>query len=150
VAKKSDIVFGSEFSPSVVDLRELLELVDQHLADRDTLRMAIDSTFFPGKGVNADPRKTLGDNTIWSMIAYNEAMIARIDAVRQQAQQAVAAIPQAPTMPPPSVLDVVLGTLVQQGADRGALAGMRQTRESSTHPGRKSTRFCPSACLPCP
>jgi site-specific DNA-methyltransferase (cytosine-N4-specific) len=34
------------------------------------LQQAIDARFFAGKGKNADPKKTLGDNTILAMIAY--------------------------------------------------------------------------------
>lgn len=67
---KSDIVFGSEFSPAVIDLPKLLRLVVKHQPNRAALQAAIDKEFFPGKGRNADPRKTLGDNAILSMIAY--------------------------------------------------------------------------------
>jgi hypothetical protein len=67
---KSDIVFGSEFSPAVIDLPELLSLVGMHSPSRAALQNAIDERFFRGKGKNADPKKTLGDNTILAMTAY--------------------------------------------------------------------------------
>lgn len=67
---KSDIVFGSEFSPAVIDLPALLDLISTHGANRSQLQAVIDKTFFQGKGKNADPRKTLADNTILSLIAY--------------------------------------------------------------------------------
>ncbi|MBN1553812.1 MAG: hypothetical protein JXA11_03650 [Phycisphaerae bacterium] len=68
--QKSDIVFGSEFSPAVIKLEKLLELVDTHIPDRAALQAAIDAYFFPGKGKCSDPRKSLADNTILSMCAY--------------------------------------------------------------------------------
>lgn len=74
---KSDIVFGSEFSPAVIDLPVLLELVHENQPDRTALQRAIDARFFSGKGKNADPRKTLGDNTVLAMIAYG--LVNRID-----------------------------------------------------------------------
>jgi site-specific DNA-methyltransferase (cytosine-N4-specific) len=74
---KSDVVFGSEFSPAVIDLPALLELVRAHQPDRAALQQAIDRKFFQGKGKNADPRKTLGDNTVLAMIAYG--ILKRID-----------------------------------------------------------------------
>ena len=75
--RKSDIVFGSEFSPAVIVLPTLLDLVKRHQPNRSSLQKAIDRKFFKGKGKNADPRKTLGDNTILSMIAYG--IIDRVD-----------------------------------------------------------------------
>jgi len=70
IMPKSDIVFGSEFSPAVIDLAPLLVMVKQHQPDRSALQQAIDDRFFPGKGKNADPKKTLADNTILAMLAY--------------------------------------------------------------------------------
>ncbi len=68
---KSDVIFGSEFSPAVIDsFANLLELIHEHQPNRRELQRAIDKRFFAGKGKNADPRKTLGDNTILAMIAY--------------------------------------------------------------------------------
>lgn len=67
---KSDIVFGSEFSPSVVDLPRLLELVEIHAPDRESLQQAIDAEFFPDQSGTGGPRKTLGDNTILSLCNY--------------------------------------------------------------------------------
>jgi len=67
---KSDIVFGSEFSPAVIELPKLLELVKEYEPERRVLQQAIDETFFKGKGKTKDPKKTLGDNTILSMVKY--------------------------------------------------------------------------------
>lgn len=75
---RSDIVFGSEFSPAVIELPRLLELAHAHQPNRAELQRAIDQAFFQGKGRNSDPNKTLGDNTILSMIAYG--LLVRDDA----------------------------------------------------------------------
>lgn len=76
---KSDITFGSEFSPAVIDLPVLLELVEKNQPKRDALQSAIDKKFFPGKGKNADPKKTLADNTILSLRAYGIINISEDD-----------------------------------------------------------------------
>jgi hypothetical protein len=67
---KSDIVFGSEFSPAVVQLDPLLAIVEECRPDRRRLQKKVDETFFKGKGKTDDPRKTLGDNTVLSLTAY--------------------------------------------------------------------------------
>lgn len=67
---KSDIVFGSEFSPAVIDLGPLLSIASECKPDRRRFQTKIDETFFKGKGKSDDPRKTLGDNTVLSLTAY--------------------------------------------------------------------------------
>lgn len=66
---KSDIPFGSEFSPAVVDLPTLLRIVRAREPDRSSMERAINAQFFRGKGAPSD-RKTLADNTILSMVQY--------------------------------------------------------------------------------
>lgn len=67
---KSDIVFGSEFSPAVIELPILLEIVKEHQPDRFAIQQAINKKFFSGKGENVSPKKTLAANTVFAMIAY--------------------------------------------------------------------------------
>lgn len=66
---KSDIVFGSEFSPAVVELPRVLEIVADHQPSFSEIRSAINSEFFAGKPA-ANPAKSLGHNTVLAMIAY--------------------------------------------------------------------------------
>lgn len=72
---KSDLPFGSQFSPAQVDLPRVLELVERHDGSRPKLTEALYQEFFPDR-----PRKTglgkggggldLADNTVLSLIAY--------------------------------------------------------------------------------
>lgn len=65
----SDIPFGSEFSPAVIDLPELLGMVEEYAPNRWALQAAIDARFFAHQK-GEDPRKTLGDNTVLSLKGY--------------------------------------------------------------------------------
>ena len=67
---KSDIVSGSEFSPVVIHLPILLNMVAECRPKRRKLQAVIDDYFFRSKGKNNDARKTLGGNTILSMKKY--------------------------------------------------------------------------------
>lgn len=71
MSEKSDLPFGSEFSPSQIDLPELLKLVMQHSGNFKTLQDAIENRFFSqhGRG-NAKNRRTLAMNCRLGMKAY--------------------------------------------------------------------------------
>ncbi len=69
--------FGSEFSPSQIDLAHLLELVDQHSGDQRALQAAIQATYFAEHGsATSDPakaeknRRTLAMNCRLGLRAY--------------------------------------------------------------------------------
>jgi hypothetical protein len=46
---KSDLPFGSEFSPNQIDLPTVLELIAQYPGDKDSFERAIKDTFFKDK-----------------------------------------------------------------------------------------------------
>jgi len=69
--QKSDLLFGSEFSPSQIDLRVLLELAVTHDGDVDALQSAIQARFFATHGGgDAKNQKTLAMNCRLGMKAY--------------------------------------------------------------------------------
>ena len=72
--KKSDLPFGSEFSPSQVSLARVLELAHQHGGDRHAFEKAIETEFFTGSN---DPAG-MAENNRLAMAAYG--IIEREDA----------------------------------------------------------------------
>lgn len=72
----SSLPFGSEFSPSQITLRELLELTASHEGDQTALQAAILKTWFAEHGAGADPtraaknRDTLAMNCRLGLRAY--------------------------------------------------------------------------------
>lgn len=69
--KKSDLPFGSEFSPSQVELPVLLELAEIHNGDVKALQAAIHARFFSAHGAgNAENQATLAMNCRLGMKAY--------------------------------------------------------------------------------
>ena len=52
---KSDIAFGSEFSPKQVDLGEVLEMVEGCAGNRETLLNAVRKRWFPKAVVAKNP-----------------------------------------------------------------------------------------------
>jgi site-specific DNA-methyltransferase (cytosine-N4-specific) len=69
--QKSDLPFGSEFSPSQIDLPDLLELARIHNGNTVALQNAIQSEFFAQHGGgNAKNQKTLAMNCRLGMKAY--------------------------------------------------------------------------------
>ena len=69
--QKSDLPFGSEFSPSQVELPRLLELADEHEGDQSALQDAIQAEFFSTHGGgNAKNQRTLAMNCRLGMRAY--------------------------------------------------------------------------------
>lgn len=71
--KKSDLPFGSEFSPSQIELPHVLKLADEHGGDWHAFEDAVRVTYFDshGSGDGADyNRGKLANNTKLGMIAY--------------------------------------------------------------------------------
>lgn len=69
--QKSDLPFGSEFSPSQVKLSRVLELADTHAGDQEALQRAILSEYFAGHARNsATNQRTLAMNCRLGMKHY--------------------------------------------------------------------------------
>jgi site-specific DNA-methyltransferase (cytosine-N4-specific) len=69
--QKSDLPFGSEFSPSQIELPELLELAMTHAGNVKALQAAIQARFFSTHGAgNAKNQATLAMNCRLGMKAY--------------------------------------------------------------------------------
>ncbi len=75
-AGRAFLPFGSEFSPSQIDLRQLLELIATHEGDQPALQAAILATWFSKHAAGADPvkaaknRNTLAMNSRLGLRAY--------------------------------------------------------------------------------
>jgi hypothetical protein len=75
-ASGRSLPFGSEFSPSQIDLRQLLELIAMHEGDQAALQAAILTTWFAEHGAGNDPvraaknRNTLAMNCRLGLRAY--------------------------------------------------------------------------------
>lgn len=71
MTQRSDLPFGSEFSPSQVDLPVLLDLAVIHDGDAEALQFAIQTRFFSTHGGgNAKNQRTLAMNCRLGMKAY--------------------------------------------------------------------------------
>lgn len=71
MVQKSDLPFGSEFSPSQIELSELLDLAMAHAGDVKALQAAIQARFFATHGAgNAKNQATLAMNCRLGMKAY--------------------------------------------------------------------------------
>lgn len=69
--QKSDLPFGSEFSPSQVELPRLLELAHQHEGDQSALQEAIRAEYFSTHGGGSEKnQRTLAMNCRLGMRAY--------------------------------------------------------------------------------
>lgn len=68
--RKSDLPFGSEFSPSQIDLRRALELAEQHGGDWRAFERAVRSAWFESHSTSDYNRGKLANNTKLGMIAY--------------------------------------------------------------------------------
>ena len=80
---KSDLPFGSEFSPGQIDLPVLLELADDHAADWNAFEMAVRDRYFATNKTSDYNKRKLANNTKLSMRAYgligeNDATLTRI------------------------------------------------------------------------
>lgn len=67
---RSDLPFGSEFSPEQVDLPRLLEMAVQHKGDWKAFEAAIRAEYFEKRAIDDDNKAKLANNTRLSMIAY--------------------------------------------------------------------------------
>ena len=72
VSKKSDLPFGSEFSPSQINLVHVLELAERHGGDQKgkTFEHAVRSAYFDSHSADNYNRGKLANNTKLGMIAY--------------------------------------------------------------------------------
>ena len=70
MSRKSDLPFGSEFSPSQIDLGRVLELAEQHGGDWRAFEAAVRSTWFENHSTSDYNRVKLANNTKLGMIAY--------------------------------------------------------------------------------
>ena len=68
--KKSDLPFGSEFSPSQIELPVVLEFADIHGGDWRAFENAVRETYFEGHKTSEYNRGKLANNTKLGMIAY--------------------------------------------------------------------------------
>lgn len=67
---KSDLPFGSEFSPSQIDLIHVLEIAQEHAGDWHALEDAIRKKYFDSHQTSAYNRRKLANNCKLGMIAY--------------------------------------------------------------------------------
>ena len=70
MGKKSDLPFGSEFSPSQIELPAVLEMADTHGGDWRAFDNAVFITYFEGHATSEYNRRKLANNTKLGMIAY--------------------------------------------------------------------------------
>ena len=67
---RSDLPFGSEFSPAQVDLPVLLELAHVHGSDWKAFENSVHDRYFSEHETSAYNRKKLANNTKLSLRAY--------------------------------------------------------------------------------
>lgn len=60
VAQRSDLPFGSEFSPSQIVLPVLLDLLVEHEGDASNLQAAIQARYFSAAGLRRSDHETEG------------------------------------------------------------------------------------------
>ena len=70
MTRKSDLPFGSEFSPSQIDLSEALALADVHGGDWRAFEQAVRTAWFDAHDTSDYNRGKLANNTKLGMIAY--------------------------------------------------------------------------------
>jgi len=68
--QRSDLPFGSEFSPSQIDLARVLEMADEHGGDWKAFEAAVRSEYFDNHKTSEYNRGKLANNTKLGMIAY--------------------------------------------------------------------------------
>ena len=68
--RRSDLPFGSEFSPSQIRLTEVLEFAVNHDGDWRAFEKAVRSAYFDGHRTSAKNQAKLANNTKLGMIAY--------------------------------------------------------------------------------
>ena len=70
MSKKSDLPFGSEFSPSQIELAHVLELAEREGGDWRAFEAAVRAAYFEGHSTSDYNRGKLANNTKLGMIAY--------------------------------------------------------------------------------
>lgn len=68
--KKSDLPFGSEFSPSQIELPVVLEMAEAYGGNWKSFEDAVRNAYFEGHNTTEYNRKKLANNTKLGMIAY--------------------------------------------------------------------------------
>jgi hypothetical protein len=68
---RSDLPFGSEFSPSQIELSHVLELAAKHGGDWQTFEEAVRAAYFEGHSTTEYNKIKLANNTKLGMIAYH-------------------------------------------------------------------------------
>jgi len=68
--RKSDLPFGSEFSPSQINLSQILELAKNHGGDWKAFETAVREAYFESYATSEYNRKKLANNAKLGMIAY--------------------------------------------------------------------------------
>ena len=68
--QRSDLPFGSEFSPSQIDLAQLLELAKQNSGNWRIFEETVREIYFDRNNTNDTNKKKLANNTKLGMIAY--------------------------------------------------------------------------------
>ncbi len=67
---RSDLPFGSEFSPAQIDLPVLLELAHRHATDWRRFENAVRARYFAGRRTSDNNKRKLANNTKLSLRAY--------------------------------------------------------------------------------
>lgn len=70
MSQKSNLPFGSEFSPSQIKLSRVLEFADEHGGDWRAFEDAVRTEYFEGHNTTDYNRRKLANNTKLGMIAY--------------------------------------------------------------------------------
>ena len=70
MSRRSDLPFGSEFSPSQIELPKVLEFAALHGGDWRAFEETIRETYFEEHKTSAYNRAKLANNTKLGMIAY--------------------------------------------------------------------------------
>ena len=84
---KSDLPFGSEFSPAQIDLAVLLELAHEHATNWKAFEEAVRDLYFAGNETSDYNKAKLANNTKLSMRAYG--LISEKDTALTEAGQAL-------------------------------------------------------------
>jgi site-specific DNA-methyltransferase (cytosine-N4-specific) len=99
-AQRSDLPFGSEFSPSQISLRRVLELAKEHGGDWRAFEAAVRAGYFEDHATSDYNKGKLANNTKLGMIAYGiidrDAVLTDLGqhlyALREQEEQLYAAL----------------------------------------------------------
>jgi site-specific DNA-methyltransferase (cytosine-N4-specific) len=70
MSQKSDLPFGSEFSPSQISLRQVLEFAEKHGGDWKAFENAVYLEYFVSHNTSDSNKRKLANNTKLGMIAY--------------------------------------------------------------------------------